>query len=102
MEILNIAKPHYVRCVKPKTTLKAGIFEDYNILNQLRCGNVIKVKPNAKKLWQKSRSSEVTPPLEGLKWVRLAAEWVGLGDQMGLKWVCLGAEVGTNMGQFGD
>ncbi|KAK4842615.1 hypothetical protein QYF36_024789 [Acer negundo] len=38
METLNTTEPHYIRCVKPNAVLKPGIFENFNILNQLRCG----------------------------------------------------------------
>jgi hypothetical protein len=38
METLNTTEPHYIRCVKPNAVLKPGIFENYNVLNQLRCG----------------------------------------------------------------
>jgi len=38
METLNTTEPHYIRCVKPNTVLQPGIFENFNVLNQLRCG----------------------------------------------------------------
>lgn len=38
MDTLNMTEPHYIRCVKPNTVLKPGIFENFNVLNQLRCG----------------------------------------------------------------
>lgn len=38
METLSTTEPHYIRCVKPNTVLKPGIFENLNVLNQLRCG----------------------------------------------------------------
>ncbi|KAL3611086.1 hypothetical protein D5086_002106 [Populus alba] len=41
METLNTTEPHYIRCVKPNTVLKPGIFENINVLNQLRCGGVL-------------------------------------------------------------
>ncbi|KAL1806376.1 hypothetical protein ACET3Z_029444 [Daucus carota] len=41
LEILNATEPHYVRCVKPNNQLKPGIFENHNVLNQLRCGGVM-------------------------------------------------------------
>ncbi|AQK62951.1 Myosin-12 [Zea mays] len=41
METLNTTEPHYIRCVKPNAVLKPGIFENYNVLNQLRCGGVL-------------------------------------------------------------
>ncbi|KAL8104813.1 myosin-6-like [Apium graveolens] len=41
LEILNATEPHYVRCVKPNNLLKPGIFENHNVLNQLRCGGVM-------------------------------------------------------------
>ncbi|OIV98373.1 hypothetical protein TanjilG_16700 [Lupinus angustifolius] len=41
MEILNSTEPHYIRCVKPNNVLKPGIFENVNIIHQLRCGGVL-------------------------------------------------------------
>nr|GME00746.1 splicing factor 3B subunit 2 [Ipomoea batatas] len=33
-------EPHYIRCVKPNNLLKPEIFENPNVLQQLRCGDV--------------------------------------------------------------
>ncbi|KAK9282815.1 hypothetical protein L1049_011037 [Liquidambar formosana] len=41
MDTLNTTEPHYIRCVKPNAVLKPGIFENFNVLNQLRCGGVL-------------------------------------------------------------
>ncbi|KAJ0515798.1 putative myosin ATPase [Helianthus annuus] len=41
METLNATEPHYIRCVKPNNQLKPAIFENVNILQQLRCGGVL-------------------------------------------------------------
>ncbi|KAJ9564948.1 hypothetical protein OSB04_000914 [Centaurea solstitialis] len=41
METLNSTEPHYIRCVKPNNLLKPGIFENVNIMQQLRCGGVL-------------------------------------------------------------
>ncbi|KAG8483198.1 hypothetical protein CXB51_022205 [Gossypium anomalum] len=41
LETLNATEPHYVRCIKPNNALKPGIFENNNILQQLRCGGVM-------------------------------------------------------------
>ncbi|KAL3830014.1 hypothetical protein ACJIZ3_018816 [Penstemon smallii] len=41
METLNSTEPHYIRCVKPNNVLKPGIFENLNIMQQLRCGGVL-------------------------------------------------------------
>lgn len=38
METLNATEPHYIRCVKPNNLLKPAIFENANIMQQLRCG----------------------------------------------------------------
>ena len=38
METLNSTEPHYIRCVKPNNTLKPAIFENSNVIQQLRCG----------------------------------------------------------------
>lgn len=38
METLSTTEPHYIRCIKPNAVLKPGIFENSNVLNQLRCG----------------------------------------------------------------
>ncbi|KAG6430282.1 hypothetical protein SASPL_108346 [Salvia splendens] len=41
METLSATEPHYVRCVKPNNLLKPAIFENQNILQQLRCSGVL-------------------------------------------------------------
>ncbi|XP_010274858.1 PREDICTED: myosin-9-like [Nelumbo nucifera] len=41
MDTLNSTEPHYIRCVKPNNLLKPAIFENVNILQQLRCGGVL-------------------------------------------------------------
>ncbi|GJV21300.1 myosin-11 isoform X1 [Tanacetum coccineum] len=41
METLSATEPHYIRCVKPNNQLKPAIFENVNILQQLRCGGVL-------------------------------------------------------------
>ncbi|KAL4561162.1 hypothetical protein LXL04_033324 [Taraxacum kok-saghyz] len=41
LETLSHTEPHYVRCVKPNNVLKPSIFENQNILQQLRCGGVM-------------------------------------------------------------
>ncbi|KAL8150294.1 hypothetical protein V2J09_020102 [Rumex salicifolius] len=38
METLNSTEPHYIRCVKPNNLLKPSIFENVNVMQQLRCG----------------------------------------------------------------
>jgi myosin-5 len=38
METLNSTEPHYIRCVKPNNFLKPAVFENVNIMQQLRCG----------------------------------------------------------------
>jgi len=38
METLNSTEPHYIRCVKPNNLLKPAIFENVNVMQQLRCG----------------------------------------------------------------
>lgn len=38
METLSSTEPHYIRCVKPNNVLKPAIFENVNIMQQLRCG----------------------------------------------------------------
>ena len=38
METLNATEPHYIRCVKPNNLLKPAVFENANIMQQLRCG----------------------------------------------------------------
>lgn len=38
METLSTTEPHYIRCVKPNNVLKPAIFENFNIIQQLRCG----------------------------------------------------------------
>lgn len=38
LETLSATEPHYMRCVKPNNLLKPAIFENQNVLQQLRCG----------------------------------------------------------------
>ena len=38
METLSTTEPHYIRCVKPNNVLKPAIFENVNVIQQLRCG----------------------------------------------------------------
>jgi myosin-5 len=38
LETLSTTEPHYIRCVKPNNLLKPSIFENKNVLQQLRCG----------------------------------------------------------------
>ncbi|KAJ8754564.1 hypothetical protein K2173_005725 [Erythroxylum novogranatense] len=41
LETLSATEPHYIRCVKPNNVLKPYIFENTNVLQQLRCGGVM-------------------------------------------------------------
>ncbi|KAJ8494164.1 hypothetical protein OPV22_015885 [Ensete ventricosum] len=41
METLNSTQPHYIRCVKPNNILRPSIFENFNVIQQLRCGGVL-------------------------------------------------------------
>ncbi|KAG9447665.1 hypothetical protein H6P81_013793 [Aristolochia fimbriata] len=41
LETLSATEPHYIRCVKPNNLLKPSIFENDNVLQQLRCGGVM-------------------------------------------------------------
>ncbi|XP_042055117.1 myosin-7-like [Salvia splendens] len=41
LETLSATEPHYVRCIKPNNLLKPSIFENGNVLQQLRCGGVM-------------------------------------------------------------
>ncbi|WOL18254.1 myosin-8-like isoform X1 [Canna indica] len=41
LETLSATEPHYIRCVKPNNLLKPAIFENHNVLQQLRCGGVL-------------------------------------------------------------
>ncbi|XP_019056780.1 PREDICTED: myosin-16 isoform X2 [Tarenaya hassleriana] len=41
MEILNSTEPHYIRCVKPNNVLQPAVFENANVLHQLRSGGVL-------------------------------------------------------------
>jgi myosin heavy subunit len=50
LETLSSTEPHYIRCVKPNNLLKPAIFENKNVLQQLRCGvRTIKEKKEKKK-----------------------------------------------------
>lgn len=41
LETLSATEPHYIRCVKPNNLLRPAIFENQNVLQQLRCGVII-------------------------------------------------------------
>ncbi|KAF8063028.1 XI-F [Scenedesmus sp. PABB004] len=41
MAQLHTMEPHYVRCVKPNGLNRPGLFENSNVLHQLRCGGVL-------------------------------------------------------------
>uniref|UniRef100_A0A8R7JYT6 Myosin-J heavy chain n=1 Tax=Triticum urartu TaxID=4572 RepID=A0A8R7JYT6_TRIUA len=41
LETLSSTEPHYMRCIKPNNVLKPAIFENSNVLQQLRCGGVL-------------------------------------------------------------
>ncbi|GLT72614.1 hypothetical protein SLA2020_445330 [Shorea laevis] len=41
MDTLNSTEPHYIRCVKPNNFLKPSIFENNNVMQQLRSGGVL-------------------------------------------------------------
>ncbi|KAL9226046.1 hypothetical protein vseg_001900 [Gypsophila vaccaria] len=41
LETLSSTEPHYIRCIKPNNLLKPAIFENSNVLHQLRCGGVM-------------------------------------------------------------
>ncbi|MED6220130.1 hypothetical protein PIB30_041902 [Stylosanthes scabra] len=41
MDILNLTEPHYIRCVKPNTLLQPSIFDNTNVIQQLRSGGVL-------------------------------------------------------------
>ncbi|KAL2323471.1 hypothetical protein Fmac_027850 [Flemingia macrophylla] len=41
MDTLNLTEPHYIRCVKPNSLLKPCLFENSNVIQQLRSGGVL-------------------------------------------------------------
>ncbi|KAJ8899498.1 hypothetical protein K2173_018472 [Erythroxylum novogranatense] len=41
MEILHSTVPHYIRCVKPNSSLRPSLFENTNVIQQLRSGGVL-------------------------------------------------------------
>ncbi|KAJ4805624.1 Myosin [Rhynchospora pubera] len=41
LETLSATEPHYIRCIKPNNLLKPAIFENKNVIQQLRCGGVL-------------------------------------------------------------
>ncbi|WVZ99416.1 hypothetical protein U9M48_044721 [Paspalum notatum var. saurae] len=41
METLSSTEPHYIRCIKPNNHLKPTMFENINVLQQLRCSGVL-------------------------------------------------------------
>ena len=38
---LNQTAPHYIRCIKPNGANRPMLFENANVLHQLRCGGVL-------------------------------------------------------------
>ncbi|WCJ21670.1 myosin putative [Euphorbia peplus] len=41
MEILNHTEPHYIRCVKPNNSREPVLFDNLNVMQQLRSGGVL-------------------------------------------------------------
>lgn len=41
MQQLHVMEPHYIRCIKPNSLNKPMLFENANVLQQLRCGGVL-------------------------------------------------------------
>ncbi|OMO78429.1 IQ motif, EF-hand binding site [Corchorus capsularis] len=41
MDILKSTEPNYIRCIKPNSELKSAVFENANVLQQLRSGGVL-------------------------------------------------------------
>ncbi|XP_050366725.1 myosin-16 isoform X2 [Argentina anserina] len=41
METLNSTEPHYIRCIKPNNLRKPAVFENVNVIQQLRSGGVL-------------------------------------------------------------
>lgn len=56
MDTLNSTEPHYIRCVKPNNVLKPAIFENVNVMQQLRCGvsDLGKLGDYVLCIWQKT------------------------------------------------
>ncbi|EFJ44389.1 type XI myosin heavy chain MyoA [Volvox carteri f. nagariensis] len=38
---LHAMEPHYIRCIKPNESAQPGVFENKNVLHQLKCGGVM-------------------------------------------------------------
>lgn len=51
MDTLNATEPHYIRCIKPNNVLKPAIFENVNILQQLRCAVSMLPQTKFRKKW---------------------------------------------------
>lgn len=62
METLSSTEPHYIRCVKPNNLLKPAIFENTNVIQQLRCG----VRVVYSLLFLSLPSVELIPTLQGV------------------------------------
>ncbi|XP_054802473.1 myosin-9 [Prosopis cineraria] len=41
MDTLKCTEPHYIRCVKPNNELKPAVFDNMNVIQQLRSGGVL-------------------------------------------------------------
>ena len=44
MAKLSQTAPHYIRCIKPNGSNRPALFENANVLHQLRCGGVLEAR----------------------------------------------------------
>ncbi|XWS36398.1 hypothetical protein CRYUN_Cryun20dG0082200 [Craigia yunnanensis] len=97
MDILNSTEPHYIRCIKPNNKLKPEIFENFNVLQQLRSGGVleaIRVKckgyPTHRTFTEFLNRFAILAPeiLEGNYEEKLACKWIM--EKMGLSMYQMG------------
>ncbi|GJP44698.1 hypothetical protein CLOM_g4059 [Closterium sp. NIES-68] len=58
MRTLNSTQPHYIRCVKPNSTLKPGVFTRNLVMEQLRSGGVLEAVRVCSKGYPTRRSFE--------------------------------------------
>ncbi|CAI5520240.1 unnamed protein product [Closterium sp. Naga37s-1] len=58
MRTLNSTAPHYIRCVKPNSTLKPGVFTRTLVMEQLRSGGVLEAVRVCSKGYPTRRSFE--------------------------------------------
>lgn len=102
METLSTTEPHYIRCVKPNAVLKPGIFENFNVLNQLRCGvsTISQLLDHAYHFWVKENKTECFFLLELMKNLISWLWWKGVLEAIRIS--CAGYPTKRTFDEFLD